>query len=217
MGMCAYPRSMADGSAPPTKRCASCGGEYLFAFFRHNTNIHGSRTLTRTAQPYHDRCIGCEAKSKGEELKNQRLRRKAIGTRRRHAAKLRELGKLRSEGDLENLYGWSLERMIENINNVIKEGCPYCLQLPNVAEEGLGIVTLDILNPNDEPHYSTNVRWCCTRCNSVKQRISPTTWGARLSMWSLWRRNQIRLATDPEAFGFLALPNNQLDQSPALW
>jgi hypothetical protein len=186
-------------------------------FRRRSRNIDIHRTLLRPVQPYRDRCIGCEIKSKSEDKKNQHLRKKAKGTRRRHAVKLRELGAIRSEGDLEELYGWSLERMVEDINHVIKEGCPYCLQLLNVTEEGLGIITLDILNPTDEAHYSTNVRWCCARCNSVKQRIPPRVWGARLSMWSLWHRNQIRIAADPEAFGFLALTNSKSDQPPTLW
>lgn len=213
----AYPRAMADDSVPRTKRCESCGGEYLLAFFRRSRNSNRSRTLTRTTRLYRDRCIGCETKSKSEDKRNRHLRSKAKGARRRHAAKLKELGTIRSEDDLEELYGWSLERMVDNINHVIKEGCPYCLQLLNVAEEGLGIITLDILNPTDEPHYSTNVRWCCARCNSVKQRISPAVWGARLSMWSLWHRNQIRITANPEAFGFLALTNNESGQSPTLW
>lgn len=208
---------MTDSSSPRTRRCTGCGGEYLFAFFRHKNNTGGSRTLKWTAHPYRDRCIGCETETKSEELKNQRLRRKAIGTRRRHAAKLKRLGRIRGEGDLEELYGWSLVQMINDINHVIEKGCPCCLQLVNVAEEGLGIVTLDILNPDDEPHYSTNVRWCCARCNSVKQRISPAVWGARLSMWKLWRQNQIRLAENPEALGFLALTNNESGEAAKLW
>ena len=56
-------------------------------------------------------------------------------------------------------------------------------------------------NPDLEPHYSTNVRWCCVRCNTEKQRITPALWGARLSMWRLWRRNQVLLQGTPEVLG----------------
>jgi hypothetical protein len=140
------------------------------------------------------------------------LRRKAIAARRRHGAKLKELGIIKDEGDLEEVYGWSLHRMVDDIKRTQEKGCPYCLQPLSTAEHGLGIITLDILNADYAPHYSTNVVWCCARCNSEKQRTSPDVWGARQSMWNLWRLNQIRLGVNPETFGFLPFNDNEGDQ-----
>ena len=207
---------MTDGSIPGAKRCAHCGGEYFLAFFRRSTNTNGSRSLPTGAQLYRDRCIGCETSSKSGELLNGRLHRKAVATRRRHGVKLKELGVLKDPDDLEEVYGWSLDRMMDDIRRVITTGCPYCLQPVSIAEQGLGIVTLDILNPDQEPHYSTNVHWCCARCNSEKQRTSSAVWGARLSMWGLWRLNQVRLEANPEEFGFLPF-SNKADPSLTLW
>jgi hypothetical protein len=127
--------------------------------------------------------------------------------------KLKELGSIKEAEDLETLYGWSLDRMMDGIRQVITEGCPYCLQPVDVVGQGLGVVTIDILNVNQEPHYSTNVRWCCAACNSEKQRLSPDVWGTKLSMWNLWRRNQARLEDNPEEFGFLPFSN----PPPTLW
>jgi hypothetical protein len=205
---------MADGGAQKTERCICCGGTYLLAFFRH-TNKKASRSIN-LARTYHDRCIGCEASSKREEQEIQRLRRKAKIAMRRHGIKLQELGVIKDYDDLAKLYGWSPDRMVEDIKRVIKEGCSYCLQPVGIGAQGLGGVTLDILDPRYPPHYSTNIQWCCARCNSEKQRTSPDVWGARRSMWKLWRENRDRIEDNPEAFGFLPFRNGA-EPPPTLW
>ncbi|HKD87785.1 MAG TPA: hypothetical protein VKB62_04585 [Streptosporangiaceae bacterium] len=206
---------MASRSEQRTKRCASCGGSYLLEFFR----LDGSAGLPSKpdARLYRARCIGCEAIRKRSELINQRFRRKAVATRRRHAARLKDLGVLGHEDDLEKLYGWSTDRMVQDIQRVREYGCPYCLQPVNTAEHGMGIITLAILDDEQPPYYSGNVLWCCTRCNSEKQRISAETWEARQSMWNLWRLNQIRLGIDPESLEFLRLNEGRLTSQLRLW
>lgn len=136
---------MADSSVPRTKRCTGCGGDYLLDFFRRDTSTTGSYNSKPEAQRHRDRCIGCEAVGKRSELIDQRLRRKAISTRRRHGAKLKDLGVIKDEGDLGEVYGWSLDQMVGDIERVKDRGCPYCLQPVNIAEQGLGMITLDIL------------------------------------------------------------------------
>jgi hypothetical protein len=205
---------MTNRGVPQTKRCTGCGGDYLLEFFRYGSNANGSHNLNPDMQRYRDRCIGCEAMRKRGALVGQRLRQKATATRRRHGAKLKELGVIKDESDLEKVYGWSLDRMVDDIERVREKGCPYCLQQ---VERGLGIITLDILNADQAPHYSTNVVWCCARCNSEKQRTAPDVWGARQSMWNLWRNNQMRLGTNPEEFGFLPFRDNKADPPPTLW
>jgi hypothetical protein len=203
-------------NVPVVKRCATCGGDYLVDFFRRRNGAYRSQSLTAERQFYHDRCIGCEASRKSKELMTRRLRKKAMATRRRHGARLKELGKVENYDDLEEVYGWSIERMIDDIKRIITDGCPYCLQLADIGAQGLGIITIDIVDTDQGPHYSTNVRWCCARCNSEKQRLSPAVWGARRSMWDLWHRNQKRLEASPEAFGFLSFPR-KANSSPTLW
>jgi hypothetical protein len=132
---------------------------------------------------------------------------------RRHGEKLKEQNVIEDPDDLKELYGWKLDRMVDDIMRVLQEGCSYCLQRIEATERRLGVVTLDILDPQKPPHYSTNVQWCCARCNSEKQRTPPDVWGARLSMWDRWRRHQGRVEDDPEAYGFLAL-KKKAEQSP---
>ena len=205
---------MPDRDEQQTKRCKSCGGDYLLEFVRYGGYTNRTRVMGNAIQRYRDRCIGCEAMRKREELADQRLRRKAIATRRRHGVKLKQLGMIKCEDDLEEVYGWSLERMIDDIERVRETGCTYCLQ---PIERGLGMITLDILNAEQAPHYSTNVLWCCGKCNSEKQRTPPQVWGARQSMWNLWHRNQILLGTNPEEFGFLPLSTDKAGPPHTLW
>jgi len=201
---------------PQSKRCITCGGNYLLIFFRRSVKANSHHTIKPWEPDYQDRCIGCEALIKHDEPIDRRLRRKAIAARRRHGAKLKELGIIGSEDELEDMYGWSLDRMIDGIKHVMEKGCTYCGQPVKTAEEGLGAITLDIFNTDLLPHYSTNVRWCCSNCNSEKQRTSPDIWGARQSMWHRWYVHQVRLGADPEAFGFFSFDENKVDQPP-LW
>ena len=200
-----------------SKRCIRCGGDYDFAFFHPRGTAKGGPVFPIAGQLYRDRCIGCETASQSEELTTeQSLRRKAMGTRHRHGMKLAESNMIKNPDDLEEIYNWSIDRMIDDISRVMEEGCSYCEQPVDIVGQGLRSITLDIFNPEQEPHYSTNVRWCCAKCNSEKQRISPGVWGARLSMWHLWRRNQERYEVDPEALGFLRL-NSKDDAVPTLF
>jgi hypothetical protein len=192
---------MADAGAQRTKRCESCGGHYLLDFFRlANAKATAS---AGDACLYRNRCIGCEMLFKRREQADERFRRKARGTLSRHGAKLKEEGKIKEQGDLEEFYGWSIDTMIKDIKHVLKEGCSYCRQGIDITEQGLGGITLDICDPQKPPHYSTNVEWCCARCNSEKQQTLRDVWGARLSMWDRWRRHRDRVDDDPAAYGFL--------------
>jgi hypothetical protein len=210
VGVCAHPRAMADGNVQQTKRCASCGGKYFLEFFRPSNSEE--RLSANSARSRRDRCIGCETRVKREEQAHRRLRRKAADAMSRHAERLKQRGVIEDQADLEELYGWSLDQMVEDIIRMLKEGCAYCLQKIDRTEQGVHVVTLEIFDPLKPPHYSTNVRWCCASCNSERQRISPDIWGARLSMWIRWRRHQIRVEENPETYGFLAL-NKKNEQS----
>lgn len=208
---------MADDGVLPTRRCASCGGEYWLEFFRRNHRSNGDDGFESGSQQYRNRCIGCEAIKKREEPMTHRIRRKAVATRRRHGLKLKTLGIIKREIDLEEMYGWSVDRMVDDIERVIAKGCPYCLQPIGTSAQALGTVTIDILNADQAPHYSTNIVWCCARCNGEKQRISSEIWGARQSMWNRWYLNQSRLGVNPEDFGFLPAGHRQADLQPTLW
>jgi hypothetical protein len=62
---------------------------------------------------------------------------------------------------------------------------------------GLGDVTLDIVDPANEPFYKTNVRWVCATCNRAKSRTPPDEWAEKLAAWEEWRRIQEARRIDP--------------------
>ena len=192
---------MADGDVQ-RKRCVSCGGYYFPEFFRPANAKESSSA--NDAYSHYDRCIGCETLTKRKVKLDQRIRKKAKGTMSRHGTDLKKRGVIKDRGDLEELYGWSLDEMVKDIKHVLKGGCSYCKQKIDMTERGLGAVTLDICDPRKSPHYSFNVKWCCARCNSEKRATPLDVWGVRLSMWDLWRRHRGRVEDDPEAYGFLA-------------
>jgi hypothetical protein len=208
---------MPDGRVLPSKRCMTCGGEYLLDFFRLNAGPNGSSSPNPRTERYRDRCIGCDAIRKRTEPLERRLRRKAIAARRRHGARFKELGVIKDELDLEEVYGWSVKEMMSDISRLIDKGCPYCLQPVDTSESDFGVITIDVVNVDQAPHYSTNVRWCCSRCNSEKQRTPADVWAARQSMWKRWRQTQIRCGVDPEEFGFLPLNDTEAHAQPSLF
>jgi hypothetical protein len=210
-----YSQRMPNGVGLKLKRCRTCGGEYLLTFYRLRPD-HKTGLSSVTAQRYYDRCIGCETAIKQRRRINKSLRRKATAARRRHGLKLEEQGIIKHWDDLEEIYGWSIDRMVDDIQRVISGGCPYCMLPLNELGQDLAAVTLDIRDPTQDPHYSANVEWCCARCNSEKQRTSLSAWGAKRSMWERWHRHQVLLEADPEKYGFLALDKEE-KSFPTLW
>jgi hypothetical protein len=194
-----------DDRVSKSQRCYECGGEYLLIFFRFD------RRPTRLTQA-RARCIGCELSARTRKAQANRIRKKAGNARTRHAHTYRERqipgrfvlpSYVRTSEDFYREYDWDTDQMAHDIEHASQNGCPYCWQLFSTMEGGLKNITLDIVDPRLPPYYRTNVRWCCNTCNREKQRTPPDLWGAKLSMWKLWRENQQKLMTDPEALGFL--------------
>ena len=100
------------------KLCTDCGGYYLLAFFRLSRYPYRPPGMKPGLQHYRDRCICCDALRQVGETMDQHLRRKALGARRRYGAKLKQLGMIKKESDLEDIYDWSLEQMVVDIVHV---------------------------------------------------------------------------------------------------
>ena len=78
-------------------------------------------------------------------------------------------------------YGWEVTQMAKDINHAYSVPCPHC-QTP-YSEQGNGLrdLSLDIINPLELPYY-TNVRYCCSTCNSVKGQRGAEGFGLHLVM-----------------------------------
>jgi len=90
--------------------------------------------------------------------------------------------------DLRHRYGWDIDRMAHDLLHTHENTCPYCWQPFSEMEHGLADVTLDVVDPDAEPHYRTNTRWCCASCNREKGRTPPHDWAVKLACWERWRQ-----------------------------
>jgi len=84
--------------------------------------------------------------------------------------------------ELIKKFGWDIKRIVHDINRAYENSCPYCYQLYKQMGNGLRDITLDIVNPNKPPYYSTNTKLCCSTCNSIKGQRGVDTFGLHLVM-----------------------------------
>ena len=78
-------------------------------------------------------------------------------------------------------FGWNIKQIAHDINYNFKNSCPYCNQPYEDMGHGLGDLTLDIINPTEPPYYATNVKFCCSTCNSIKGQQGVEAFGRHLA------------------------------------
>jgi len=103
------------------------------------------------------------------QISERQWRHKIGGVMRRHADKLRK-----AVQELEDAYGWRLERMVRDAKHALLTDCPYCFE----PYKDWTDVSLDIVDGSASPYYMTNTRWVCVGCNRKKQRTPPPVWAA---------------------------------------
>jgi len=167
-----------------TKRCAKCGRVFPISFFRRMGHMHMPRAI----------CRGCEqtARDQRKQVSDGRWQVKIRDTIRRHAARL-GIPVARLERD----FGWVSSRMLHEAQHAYGNGCGYCGATFKSMGHGLSDLTLDVVNPDDPPYYTTNVRWCCMTCNREKSRTPRDEWGARCAAWEAWKSQPVTVVAQP--------------------
>jgi len=100
-------------------------------------------------------------------------RRKARDSVRSHSLRSRL-----SIHDFRLRYGWKYDEIAVGMRAEYETGqCPYCHDPYKSPED----VTVDVLDPNREPFYKTNTKFCCMSCNSAKRNLPPMEWEKRLN------------------------------------
>jgi hypothetical protein len=122
-------------------------------------------------------CIGCLQTERDNLKRYNRPKAKARNTFYRHADKFIKEGLAGSREDFAQRFDWSVKQMAHDIEHTYKNGCPYCRQFFSEMGHGLSDLTLDIIDPEKPPYYTTNVKWVCSTCNKEKQRTPPEYWG----------------------------------------
>lgn len=172
------------------KTCKRCGQTYSDVFFCLES--YGFRQRKAV-------CIGCQLDERTTKKRTNRPREKARRTLRHHAEKYILLGEASSKNDFAKRYGWDLDQMAHDIKHAAGNGCPYCHEMFSEMGNGLSDITLDILNPELAPYYTTNTRWACATCNQAKRRLSPETWGEFLQQMKMWTNWNDKAQTNPYA------------------
>lgn len=165
-------------------RCSTCGETYdEEAFFGHSER----RFAYLRRRPI---CFGCQQEKRDAGKRCDRWVKKANGTIARHA---RRLGLAADVLRLQ--FGWSPDRLIHDGKHAHKNGCPYCKRLFRDMNGGdLGNITIDVVDPRQEPYYVVNTKWVCATCNKEKQRTPPELWARKLACWDKWERRKAYLA-----------------------
>lgn len=174
----------------PRKTCTRCGGSYREdVFFRHDSNANRHTRVTVRAI-----CIGCEQKARDAEKQRNRFPAKARAAISSHARKFVKKGILQVAEELTTVFGWDPKALAHDFEFAYNNGCAYCRRKYSTMGHGLSDLTIDILDPDALPYYSTNTKLCCSTCNKEKGQTPPHLWAAKLIEWAKWEARQIFLA-----------------------
>jgi hypothetical protein len=174
-----------------TKKCNKCGGEWDAEAFFRKRNLPHMKLSAPSFIDYHPTCIGCELSERNDPTPEERARRKADNSIRLHAEKYKM-----KPSEFATRFGWDIERMVYEILHGHENTCPYCYERYDVMGHGLTDITLDIVNPEREPYYRTNVKWCCATCNREKATMPPELWDRRLIVWPQYMAWRERIRGD---------------------
>ena len=152
-----------------SRTCKKCGFTAPTEWFRQS-RFTSKSTLVRRAI-----CPMCEQEARDKHKHQNRAITKARTMLYNHAKKY----KMRPR-EFARKFGWSIKHMVHDINHNFENWCPYCRQPYKGMGHGLRDLTLDIINPNQLPYY-TNIRYCCSTCNSIKGQRGAETFGLHLT------------------------------------
>jgi hypothetical protein len=172
-------------------RCKRCGIEYPEAFYRI------SRVLNILSTRRSLVCRGCENTAHDQAKEKDRWAVKVRSTIRNHAKKYIDRGLVQSVDEFVERFGWYVDDMKHDAEHVYKNGCHVCRRAFASMAHGLGDLTLDIVNPSEQPFYLSNTKWICRTCNREKGRTSPHLWAEMQVQWRRWEQRQIQLTSRP--------------------
>lgn len=89
---------------------------------------------------------------------------------------------------LEERYGWTIDRMMHDAKHAFENNCCYCNEPFKEMKRGLHDLTLDIVNPLEEPCYTTNTKWACFSCNQEKAQTPSQVFAVRMTCWRRYQK-----------------------------
>jgi hypothetical protein len=169
------------------RRCSRC---YTFypAFlvedaFRSNRGLNALSPSARSI------CRPCEQTKRVEAKRGNRWSAKARSLIGRHA---NSLGVTKER--LINEYGWDARQIEDDARYQYENVCGYCRHPYKDMAHGPSDLTLDVIDRDRLPYYSTNTLWCCATCNRAKGISTPESFERRRLVYKLWA---VRKPYDP--------------------
>lgn len=173
----------------PRQQCIKCRGWYdRDVGFRRNPHS-GARIL---APEYRAACIGCEQDARDAEKQVDPFPAKARWTIRHHADKYQM-----ATPEFIASYGWDVDRVAHLLRHAYDNTCIYCRRLYTDMRNGPADVTMDIVDPKQEPFLETNTQPCCRTCNTEKSDLPPEKWARKLRFWREYEANKRKRPTGP--------------------
>lgn len=173
------------------KKCRKCRLEWPLKDFALNRR-HG----LDSSNPSHRRatCKRCEITERNNV---DPLSRKARDTLRRHAKRYSEKhGIPMNSAEFAEKFGWTVKRLEHMFRHAWENTCRYCQDPYKEMPRGYSEMTLDILNPSQDP-YLANTDVCCYDCNRKKGTMDAAEFGE----WQQgWKRREKELRSQPIRF-----------------
>lgn len=163
------------------RTCKRCGLTFELEFFRLSQPKLERSSIGRRSWT----CRRCEQIARDARKEGHgRFIEKARNARSRHAEKFVQAGVIAAKADLEQEFGWELDRMAHEADHTYKNGCPYCaIPFAEMSGGDLSNLTIDIVVPTQPPYWGVNARWVCKTCNRKKARTDPGEWAADQQRW----------------------------------
>ncbi|KKM60254.1 hypothetical protein LCGC14_1543710 [marine sediment metagenome] len=152
------------------KKCGFAAPEEWFLLSR-NTSISTNKLFRRSD------CPMCLQETRDKAKNENRALSKARSLLARHAKKYR----MKPQA-FARRFNWEVHQIAHDIIHSSKNACPYCNFPYEDMGNGLRDITLDIVNPQEQPYYQTNTKFCCSTCNSIKGQRGADAFGLHLTM-----------------------------------
>lgn len=168
-------------------KCRKCGlvahgADEIEAAFRSTSGAHACAPARRRAV-----CRLCEVTARTEEKRANRWRAKARGALNRHADKYADKGLIASRAEFAERFRWDVDRMARDLEHAAAHDCVYCHNAYSEMGNGPADLSFDVMDPDADPYYETNVTICCQTCNREKGQTPKRLWGPRLAFSARWR------------------------------
>jgi len=163
------------------RQCKKCGGIYDLEFFEVNHRRDNEGNILPSPR-IRNNCRGGRQTDKDTKKARNRFTVKAMTAIRNHAKKYKVDIKT-----FKRLYGWDVNKLANLMKHAFESTCNECDKPFSEMDHGLGALTVDIIDPQQEPYFPINVRYICKTCNREKWKHGIEIWGIIQKNYRKWR------------------------------